>query len=88
MPTALDDPLYAVFMRYTLKRAVPRNSLPFTNPSPCEQRFIIINCVEQSEAVLLLRTFQDFFPRDLKTLILITGAAWGMTAAMRESSWE
>lgn len=64
---------------------------------PSEKSFIEINRAEQPKAEiyfpsfissLLLGTFQDFFPRDFKTLLLRTGAAWGMTAAMHESSWE
>lgn len=64
---------------------MPKNLLPFTNLRPGEKSFIEINRVEQSEAEiyfpsfvssLLLGTFQDFFPRDLRTLLLlITGAA-------------
>jgi len=77
---------------------VPNYLLPLTNPHPAEKTFIEINRVGQSEAELyfplsffsslLLGTFPDFFPGDLKALLLITGAARGTAAtATYESSW-
>lgn len=73
------------------------NLLLFTNLHPGEKSVIEINYVEQSEAKinftsfisnLLVGSCHDFFPRDLNTLLLIAGAAWGTMSAMNESSWE